>query len=252
MSNTIAADGRRLTRRSFLAATAAGAAAAGLASLTGCAPQPSASGSLAETGDQAPIDEGTWIAAACWDNCGGRCVNRVLVRNGEVVRQGSETSHEDSFGWLQQRGCPRGRARAQQVYGEDRVKFPLKRKHWQPGGGENARGDLRGTDEWEQISWDEALGYIAQEAERIYRDFGPTAVIGTKALAVGKILHQLGGHVNLSDTSSAGTYSFNLGPLGLPSQDLGKHNDRFDNKNAETIVLMGGNSAWSSDRKSVV
>ena len=59
MSNTIAADGRRLTRRSFLAATAAGAAAAGLASLTGCASQPSASGSLAETGDQAPIDEGT-------------------------------------------------------------------------------------------------------------------------------------------------------------------------------------------------
>lgn len=246
MSNNAVTDSRQWTRRGFLAASAAGAAVAGLTSLAGCAPKVPADEELAQTGNEAPIDEGTWIAAACWDNCGGRCVNRVLVRNGEVVRQGSETSHEDSFEWLQQRGCPRGRARAQQVYGEDRVKFPLKRKHWQPGGGENARGDLRGSDEWEQISWDEALDYIAQEAERIYGNFGPTSVIGTKALAVGKILHHLGGHVSLSDTSSAGTYSFNLEPLGLPAQDLGKLNDRFDNKNAETIVLMGGNSAWSS------
>lgn len=235
-----------LTRRSFLKGTAAGALAAGsLSALSACAPQ-SPSDSLATTGDAAPVDEGTWIAAACWDNCGGRCVNRVLVRDGEIVRMGSETSHEDSFDWLQQRGCPRGRARAQQVFGEDRVKYPMKRKSWQPGGGANAHGELRGKDEWEQISWEEAIDCIAQEAERIYGTYGPTAVIGTKALAVGKILHQLGGHVSLSDTSSAGTYSFNVGALGLSATDLGNLNDRYDNKNAETIVIMGGNSAWSS------
>ncbi|MDE8702477.1 molybdopterin-dependent oxidoreductase [Adlercreutzia equolifaciens] len=235
-----------LTRRGFLKGSAAGALAAGsLSSLAACAPQTSGD-SLAETGEKAPVDEGTWIAAACWDNCGGRCVNRVLVRDGEIVRQGSETSHEDSFGWLQQRGCPRGRARAQQVFGEDRVKYPMKRKNWQPGGGENAHGELRGKDEWEQITWEEAIDYIAQEAERIYGTYGPTAVIGTKALAVGKILHQLGGHVSLSDTSSIGTYAFNIGALGLASSDLGFLNDRYDNKNAETIVIMGGNPAWSS------
>lgn len=55
-----------------------------------------------------------------------------------------------------------------------------------------------------------------------------------KALAVGKILHQLGGHISLSDTSSIGTYAFNIVALGLPSQDLGELNDRFDNKNADT------------------
>lgn len=89
-----------------------------------------------------------------------------------------------------------------------------------------------------QISWEEAIDYIAQEAERIYGEFGPAAVIGTKALAVGKILHQLGGHISLSDTSSIGTYAFNIVALGLPSQDLGELNDRFDNKNADTIVIM--------------
>ena len=256
---TAGSRARGISRRSFLAGAASLAA---LASLSACgspasepkdnAPEPTDNNT--ETKAQAetkkpstPVDEGgEWIAAACWDNCGGRCVNRVLMRNGEIVRMGSETSHEDSFGWRQQRGCPRGRARAQQVYGEDRIKFPMKRAGWQPGGGANANGQLRGADKWEKITWDEAIGYIAQEAKRIYGEFGPTSVIGTKNLAIGKILHQLGGHVNLADTSSAGTYAFNIGPLGLPSQDLGNLNDRYDNKNADTIVLMGGNSAWSS------
>lgn len=74
----------------------------------------------------------------------------------------------------------------------------------------------------EQISWEEAIDYIAQEAERIYGEFGPAAVIGTKALAVGKILHQLGGHISLSDTSSIGTYAFNIVALGLPLPGSGR------------------------------
>ena len=125
-----------LSRRGFLKGSAVAAVSAGaLSSLVACAPSsPAPKEGLAGTAGATSVDEGIWIAAACWDNCGGRCVNRVLVRDGEVVRQGSETSHEDSFEWLQQRGCPRGRARAQQVFGEDRVKFPMKRKSWQPGG----------------------------------------------------------------------------------------------------------------------
>lgn len=119
-----------LSRRGFLKGSAVAAVSAGaLSSLVACAPSsPAPKEGLAGTAGATSVDEGIWIAAACWDNCGGRCVNRVLVRDGEVVRQGSETSHEDSFEWLQQRGCPRGRARAQQVFGEDRVKFPMKRK----------------------------------------------------------------------------------------------------------------------------
>ena len=108
-----------LSRRGFLKGSAVAAVSAGaLSSLVACAPSsPAPKEGLAGTAGATSVDEGIWIAAACWDNCGGRCVNRVLVRDGEVVRQGSETSHEDSFEWLQQRGCPRGRARAQQVFG---------------------------------------------------------------------------------------------------------------------------------------
>lgn len=165
-------------------------------------------------------------------------MNRVLVRDGEVVRQGSETSHEDSFEWLQQRGMPARRARAQQVFGEDRVKFPMKRKSWQPGGGANAHGELRGRDQWEPDQLGRGHRLHCPRGRAHLRRVRPCGRHRTKALAVGKILHQLGGHISLSDTSSIGTYAFNIVALGLPSQDLGELNDRFDNKNADTIVIM--------------
>ena len=53
----------------------------------------------------------------------------------------------------------------------------MKRKHWQPGGGENAHGELRGKDEWERITWDEALTYVTDELKRVYAQYGQDAVI---------------------------------------------------------------------------
>ena len=237
-----------LSRRAFVGGSAAlfGTLAAG-SSLVACAPQ-----TQQDAQGAAEEDEGEWICAACWHNCGGRCTNRVLMKDGAVVRQGSDTSHDDSFEWMQRRGCPRGRAQQQQCFGADRLKYPMKRKSWQPGGGENAHGELRGKDEWERISWDDAISLMSQEIKRIYDEFGPEAVVtaGSTGMfnqpGVERVLCAMGGHVGVSDTSSNGVYTFNVGRLGLPAVDLGQTNDRFDLKNAETIVLVGGNSVWSS------
>ena len=100
--------------------------------------------------------EGKWVSAACWHNCGGRCVNKALVVDGVVVRQKTDDTHPDSPDFPQQRGCHRGRSQRHQVFGPDRLKYPMKRKHWEPGGG---RKELRGRDEWVRISWDEALDF---------------------------------------------------------------------------------------------
>ena len=238
-----------LSRRSFVGGSAAffAALAAGSA-LASCSPQQAKDAKS----DVQSESEGEWICAACWHNCGGRCTNRVLMKDGAVVRQGSDTSHEDSFEWIQQRGCPRGRSQQQQCFGVDRLKYPMKRKNWQPGGGQNSHGELRGIDEWERISWDEAISLMAQEIKRVYADYGAESVVsaGATGLAVNagveQVLLKMGGHVNVSDTSSCGVYSFNMTKLGLPAMDLGNTNDRFDLKNAETIAIMGGNSVWSS------
>ena len=55
----------------------------------------------------------------------------------------------------------------------------MKRKHWQPGGGDNVNGDLRGIDEWERISWDEALDMVADGITRIKETYGNRAILGS-------------------------------------------------------------------------
>ena len=117
--------------------------------------------------------EGKWVTAACWHNCGGRCLNKVLVVDGVVVRQKTDDTHPDSPEFPQQRACARGRSQRKQVFGADRLKYPMKRKHWQPGGGDR---ELRGRDEWERISWDEALELVASEIKRIKETYGNHAI----------------------------------------------------------------------------
>lgn len=145
-----------LTRRSFIKATTAATALAAASSLTACAP---ATSDLAATGEDAEVAHpvgrdivsGEWKTAACWHNCGGRCLNKVLVQDGVVVRQKTDDTHEDSPDYPQQRGCLRGRSQRKQVFAEDRIKYPLKRAGWSL---DAPNGELRGKDEWERVSWD--------------------------------------------------------------------------------------------------
>ena len=254
MSTTSANGTHAVSRRTFVGASAAlfGTLAAG-SSLTACAP-------VARDMTNTATDEGEWISAACWHGCGGRCVNRVLMKDGAVVRQGSDTSHEDSYEWPQLRGCPRGRSQQQMCFGADRLKYPMKRKHWQPGG-KDVHAELRGRDEWERISWDEAIDLWTSECKRIYSTYGPESVFspswgGGKSLGENygaeAVMAKMGGYVNTDDTSSVGTYSFDISKLGLPTEDLGSTNDRFDLKNADTVVISGGNPVWSSGGSTMV
>lgn len=186
---------------------------------------------------------GTWVSAACWHNCGGRCVNKVLVEDGAVLRQKTDDSHEDSPDYPQQRACVRGRAQQQQCFGEDRLLHPLKRKSWQPGGGEKSQGQLRGRDEWEQISWEEAIELSCREIKRISEEYGPT---GFYCKNPDPCIDLMCGCVRGWDTASHGSYSFACEMIGLPPCDLGWANDRFDLANADYIVLYSSNPAWSA------
>ena len=115
-----------LTRRSFLKWSAALGGTTALA------------GGLnygLKAAEEAAVSEGEWIVAACWHNCGGRCPNYALVKDGIVIRQKTDDSHTDTPDFPQQRGCARGRVQRHQCFGADRIKYPMKRKNWEPGGG---------------------------------------------------------------------------------------------------------------------
>lgn len=231
--------------------------------LAGCAPgKSSEDGALSETGaegnahvvasDTAILEgQGEWITVCCPYNCGGyRCVNKAYVVDGVVVRQKSADDSEDTEEAPQMRACARGRTQRQAVLNADRIKYPMKRKNWQPGGGDNVNGQLRGVDEWERISWDEALDMIASEMQRIYDTYGPRSVL-VPAPFTPTILNLMGGAVCVDETKSYGTWqlgAFDLGykisPAGNAAVETG--NDRADLQNADTIVLYGVDTAWVS------
>ena len=239
----------RLSRRNFVKASAAAAAAVAATGLAGCSNAVEAGDDLADTGametvssDGRDVITGEWKTAACWHNCGGRCVNKALVRDGVVVRQKTDDAQEDSADAPQQRSCSRGHSQRMQVFGADRLKYPMKRKNWSP---DAPHGELRGKDEWERISWDEAFKYVADELKKAYETYGPRSVLALGGDRAMRPLNALGGAVSITDTSSFGVYSTDLTMLGIDGNDYRVANDRFDMENSDYIVLQGANPFWS-------
>ena len=251
-----------ISRRDFLKGSAAATAAIAGLSLVGCDSTKvteTTTGSemtTEATTQEAPVDHaeivdicegGEWLPASCWLNCGGGCPNFAYVKDGVVLRQKSDTTHEDTPDYPQQRSCPRGRSQSKVVFGADRLKYPMKRKHWEPfTGGDRS---LRGKDEWVRISWEEALDLIAAELKHAKEDAGNESILvpsfGPYFSTFYKTLIGFGGYNNIRDTSSTGTYGI-AAYHGADAHDMFTANDRFDMLNADTIVLYACNPSWAS------
>ena len=242
-----------ISRRNFLRASAAALAATAALGAGGCSAATGAEGQASDVASDNAILEGRgeWIPIHCHQNCNQMCMNRGYVVDGVVVRQKTDDSHEDSFDRPQQRGCLRGRSLRQQVYNIDRIKYPMKRKSWQPGGGENAHGDLRGKDEWERITWDEALTYVTDELKRVYAEYGETGVVcnGWRWAPGSAMFPYIGGAIYDTEVESFGCWAFQTEALGMYSwgdhPDIMMAPDKYDLPNADTIVLYGCNPAWA-------
>lgn len=238
-----------ISRRDFLKGTAAATAAVAGLSLGASRAESALAESPAPAEHSAIVDPeegGKWIAAACWHNCGGRCMNKVMVKDGMVVRQKTDDTHPDSFDYPQQRGCVRGKAQQQQCFGADRLKYPMKRKHWSP---DAPNGELRGRDEWERISWDEAIQYVADQYRTIKEKYGNQAFLtgswGSYSENVPLMFY--GGHTSVADSTSYGTYLLNTNTtIGVSRNGFGANNDRYDMLNADTMVFLSLNPAWSA------
>ena len=229
----------KMTRRSFIGWTSALAATAAV---------PVSRGLVAKAeekiGQEAAGGEGIWKTVACWHNCGGRCLNKALIKDGVVVRQKTDDTHEDSPDFPQQRGCLRGRSQRHQVFSADRLKYPMKRKNWKPGGGKK---ELRGKDQWVRISWDEAIEHIASETKRISKKYGNESIWVTGGGDISKVMSAVGGHTINTGPTSYGAWLYTHNLLGV-SEGIAVNgiNDRLDLRNSQLIVLWGANPAWSS------
>ena len=225
-----------LTRRSFLKWSAALGGTAALAGGMGYGLK--AVEAAAET---IAADEGKWVSVACWHNCGGRCPNYALVKDGVVIRQKTDDTHPDSVDYPQQRGCARGRTQRVQVFGADRLKYPMKRKNWEPGGGKK---ELRGRDEWVRISWEEALDLVAGEIKRIKDTYGNESIFLSGGGEIGRALSLYGGSVGHWGTTSLGSWTTTGPVIGLRSSS--GISDRMEHRNVDLFVMWGWNPIYSS------
>ena len=191
-------------------------------------------------------EEGEWKPFRCMRiDCSGSCINYALVKDGQVVRIKTDDRFEDSEEFRQQRGCVRGQARRSLVYGPDHLKYPMKRRHWEPGGGDKS---LRGKDEWVRISWDEALDIVASELKRIVDTYGNESIY--RGQYVNSVLAAMCGSWATSGGNSLGGWIYPaLYMTGFPNLDCYYnnylYNDRLDWLSSKLIVLFGNNPAWS-------
>ncbi len=161
-------DRMKLSRRSFLQSTAAGAAALG-------------AGGLIKSRDAQAFayepyprdDELTTVVTSCAHNCGSRhmlvahkkgdVIVRISTDDGSYQRDGhfgKDTEEEP-----QVRGCLRGRSYRQRLYSAERLLYPM------------VRVGRRGEGKFKRVSWDQALDHIARKMIDIKNLYGSTALL---------------------------------------------------------------------------
>lgn len=141
-----------LSRRRFLkisAATAGAAASVGsLARLAG------------EAVGGAPPPSGVRTIPTFCDICFWKCGAIAYVEDGRLWKLEGNPDDPLSRGRL----CPRGTGGVGAHTDPDRLTAPLIRRR------------KRGEDEWAQVTWDEALTYVAERMLKIKAQYGPEAV----------------------------------------------------------------------------
>ncbi len=182
-------------------------------------------GDLAFALEGKPSDRIQRIPTFC-DICFWKCGAIASVENGKLWKLEGNPLDPLSNGRL----CPRGTGGVGAQSDPDRLKAPLLRK------------SVRGNEEWVEVTWDEALNFIADKMKTIKSSFGPESValfshgIGGNFL---KHLIKAYGSPNITAPSFAQC----RGPRDVGfrltfGEDVGSP-ERTDIKYSKCIVLLG-------------
>jgi len=172
-----------------------------------------------------PSDVVSKVATTC-DMCFWKCGAIAYLRNDKLWKIEGNPLDPLSRGRL----CPRGTGGVGAHYDQNRLRAPL------------MRSKKRGQEEWVEVSWDEALGYVAERMLKIKDEYGP------EAMAL--FSHGIGGSFFKHTMKAFGTPN-----LAAPSyaqcrgpRDVGfeltfgegvSTPERTDIRNARCLVLIG-------------
>lgn len=171
------------------------------------------------------------VRTFCRPNCFGGCPIYAHVRDGKVVKTSFAPLPDPQYN----RVCLRGLSQPQQMYSERRLLHPKKRV------GE------RGSGQWEEITWDEAIATVVEKFQAVRDEHGPQAIAYTEGSGNYGTLtsSHFGATSRFFAALDATTLSNTLDVAqahGL-TQVFGAlpNNDPADLVNAETIFIVGSN-----------
>ncbi|MFW6074940.1 MAG: molybdopterin-dependent oxidoreductase [Chloroflexota bacterium] len=103
----------------------------------------------------------TYVKGACPHDCPDTCAVITEVRDGEAVGFRGDPDHPITNGWL----CAKVRPYLDRVYHPDRLLHPMRRV------------GPKGSDQWERITWEDALTEIGERWRGIIDEFGAPAIL---------------------------------------------------------------------------
>ena len=234
-----------LSRRQFLRVGTAGALALGLERLTWVSPPRAHAAAPTAYRDWRDVYRERWR----WDrvvrgthtnaNCVSSCAWNLYVRDGVVWREEQSAPYAASNASVPDwnpRGCQKGASCSDLLLGPTRIRHPLRRV------------GPRGAGRWKRISWDEALGEVAETlvdvlAQRggqgVVCELGPNVDYGPNTAAALRFFRQIGAPLTdsmaqIGDLAVGGTIT-----LGTPHTD-GTSDDWF---RSDYLVLWAFNPA---------
>lgn len=101
------------------------------------------------------------IRGACPHDCPDTCATITRVQDGRAISFEADPDHPITQGWL----CAKVRPYLERVYHPDRLLYPLRRV------------GAKGEDQWERISWDEAIATITARWQAIIAEYGSAAIL---------------------------------------------------------------------------
>ncbi|MCF8241254.1 MAG: molybdopterin-dependent oxidoreductase [Melioribacteraceae bacterium] len=160
------------------------------------------------------------------DVCFWKCGAIAYVKDGNLWKIEGNPDDPLSNGRL----CPRGTGGIGASFDKDRLRAPLMRK------------SVRGEDKWVEVTWDEALGYIADKMKKIKVEYGPEAMaLFSHGVGGNFFKHTIKayGSPNITAPSFAQCRGPRETGFELTFGDVLGSPERTDIKNAKCLVLLG-------------
>jgi anaerobic selenocysteine-containing dehydrogenase len=169
------------------------------------------------------------FTTACPCNCYSTCSMRVEVENGRICRLEPHPDNAATPGGL----CLKGLSYAERITSPDRLLYPMAR--------------TPGSTSFQRITWDEALGRIAEKLQHLRESVGPQSILYYAASGTKGLLNSAGMNFWRLFGGCTTTYGDLCWPAGLEATRLtlgeNKHNAPWDLAHARLILLWGKNPA---------